>query len=185
LQSLADVQALFRCLPLRGRLAQRSFASISGFPSPPRAGHRSGRFRRCIAPTLCAGDRRGAFGTSSFDASGRLAPENLVASLLELGIDPVTVPPFEMDALSLAWRQLDPWSDSVSGLTRLKRRFIIAPLSNGNIRLMLDLAKHGRLPWDAILGAEIAQVTSQVRTRSAQRRSTDAQAGTHLFRRGA
>ena len=57
----------------------------------------------------------------------------------------------------MAWRKLDPWPDAVSGLTRLKRRFIIAPLSNGNIRLMLDLAKRAGLPWDAILGAEIAQ----------------------------
>ena len=45
----------------------------------------------------------------------------------------------------------------VPGLTRLKRRFIIAPLSNGNIRLMLDMAKRAGLPWDAILGAELAQ----------------------------
>ena len=45
----------------------------------------------------------------------------------------------------------------VAGLTRLKRRFIIAPLSNGNIMLMLDMAKRAGLPWDAILGAEVAQ----------------------------
>jgi 2-haloacid dehalogenase len=43
------------------------------------------------------------------------------------------------------------------GLTRLQRRFLIAPLSNGNIRLMLGLAKHGHLPWDANFGAVIAQ----------------------------
>ena len=67
------------------------------------------------------------------------------------------IPASELEALNLAWRKLDPWPDSVSGLTRLKRRFIIAPLSNGNIRLMLDLAKRAGLPWDAILGAEIAQ----------------------------
>ena len=83
--------------------------------------------------------------------------ENLVATLPEFGIDPVAIPPSELEALNLAWRKLDPWPDSVSGLTRLKRRFIIAPLSNGNIRLMLDLAKRAGLPWDAILGAEIAQ----------------------------
>ena len=83
--------------------------------------------------------------------------ENLVATLPEFGIDPAAIPPSELEALNLAWRKLDPWPDSVSGLTRLKRRFIIAPLSNGNIRLMLDLAKRAALPWDAILGAEIAQ----------------------------
>lgn len=56
--------------------------------------------------------------------------------------------------LALAWRRLDPWPDSVAGLTRLKTRFPIVTLSNGNVALMLALARHGGLPWDAILGAE-------------------------------
>jgi 2-haloacid dehalogenase len=83
--------------------------------------------------------------------------ENLAATLSEFGIDPAEISPSELDGLNLAWRKLDPWPDSVPGLTRLKRRFIIAPLSNGNIRLMLDLSKRAGLPWDAVLGAEIAQ----------------------------
>jgi len=53
------------------------------------------------------------------------------------------------------WRRLKPWPDSVEGLTRLKKKFIIAPLSNGNIALMASLAKFGGLPWDAILGSEL------------------------------
>ncbi|TPG49732.1 haloacid dehalogenase type II [Sphingomonas glacialis] len=56
--------------------------------------------------------------------------------------------------LALAWRRLDPWPDSVAGLTRLKTRFPIVTLSNGNVALMLALARHGGLPWDAIMGAE-------------------------------
>src|SRR4029434_6020389 len=63
----------------------------------------------------------------------------------------------EVDALNHAWHRLRPWPDSVSGLTRLKKKFIIAPLSNGNISLMTDLAKFGGLPWDCILGAELAR----------------------------
>src|ERR1700719_5400172 len=55
------------------------------------------------------------------------------------------------------WRRLKPWPDSVEGLTRLKKKFIIAPLSNGNIALMANLAKFGGLPWDVILGAELAK----------------------------
>lgn len=55
------------------------------------------------------------------------------------------------------WRRLKPWRDSVEGLARLKRKYVIAPLSNGNIALMTSLAKFGGLPWDAILGAEIAR----------------------------
>jgi 2-haloacid dehalogenase len=61
----------------------------------------------------------------------------------------------EKHALNLAWHRLTPWPDAVGGLTRLKKRYIIAPLSNGNISLMTDLAKHSGLPWDVILGAEL------------------------------
>jgi 2-haloacid dehalogenase len=63
----------------------------------------------------------------------------------------------EKNDLNRAWHRLDPWPDTVAGLTRLKQRFIIAPLSNGNIALMTDLAKHARLPWDCILGAELVR----------------------------
>jgi 2-haloacid dehalogenase len=61
----------------------------------------------------------------------------------------------EKKDLNRAWHRLHPWPDAVSGLTRLKKKFIIAPLSNGNIGLMTDLAKYGGLPWDCILGAEL------------------------------
>jgi 2-haloacid dehalogenase len=83
--------------------------------------------------------------------------ENLEATLPEFGIDPAKVPEPQLNELNLAWHRLDPWPDSVAGLTRLKARFIIAPLSNGNIVLMLDVAKRAGLPWDAILGAEVVQ----------------------------
>lgn len=63
----------------------------------------------------------------------------------------------EIDALNRAWHRLRPWPDAVGGLTRLKKKFIIAPLSNGNISLMTNLAKFGGLPWDCILGAELAR----------------------------
>lgn len=60
--------------------------------------------------------------------------------------------------LALAWRQLDPWPDAVAGLTRLKAAYPIVTLSNGNVALMLALARFGGLPWDAILGAEATKV---------------------------
>ena len=75
----------------------------------------------------------------------------------DFGIDPAGVPASELNELNLAWHRLDPWPDAVAGLTRLKTNFIIAPLSNGNIALMLDMAKRAGLPWDAILGAEVVQ----------------------------
>ncbi len=58
--------------------------------------------------------------------------------------------------LNLAWHRLDAWPDVPGGLKRLKRKFLLAPVSNGNISLMVDLARRNDLPWDAILGAEIA-----------------------------
>ena len=58
--------------------------------------------------------------------------------------------------LNRAWHRLDAWTDVAPGLTRLKRRLLLAPVSNGNISLMVDLACRNGFPWDAILGAEIA-----------------------------
>ena len=63
----------------------------------------------------------------------------------------------EKAAFNRAWEKLPPWPDTVPGLARLKERFIIAPCSNGSIALMSRLAKFGALPWDAILGADIAR----------------------------
>ena len=58
--------------------------------------------------------------------------------------------------LNLAWHRLDAWPDSSPGLHRLRTKFRIAPVSNGNISLMVDLARRNSFPWDTILGAEIA-----------------------------
>jgi 2-haloacid dehalogenase len=63
----------------------------------------------------------------------------------------------QIDHLSRAWHRLDPWPDVLEGLTRLKRKYILAPCSNGNIALMVNLAKRAGLPWDCILGAETAR----------------------------
>ena len=58
--------------------------------------------------------------------------------------------------LNLAWHRLDAWQDVPPGLKRLRGRFLLAPVSNGNISIMVDLARHNDLVWDAILGAEVA-----------------------------
>ena len=83
--------------------------------------------------------------------------ENLEAILPDFGIEPGRVPAAALDELNLAWHRLDPWPDAIPGLTRLRTRFIIAPLSNGNIALMVDMARRAGLPWDAILGADVTQ----------------------------
>jgi 2-haloacid dehalogenase len=61
------------------------------------------------------------------------------------------------DDLNLAWHRLDTWPDTVPGFVRLKRKFMLAPCSNGNIALMVDIARRNSIPWDAILGSEIAR----------------------------
>ncbi len=63
----------------------------------------------------------------------------------------------EIEHLNTIWHRLDPWPDAAAGLVRLKKRYIIATLSNGNIALLTRMAKRGGLPWDAILGAEPAR----------------------------
>jgi len=59
--------------------------------------------------------------------------------------------------LNLAWHRLDAWPDVTAGLVRLRAKYRLAPCSNGNISLMVDLARRNGFPWDAILGAEIAR----------------------------
>jgi 2-haloacid dehalogenase len=63
----------------------------------------------------------------------------------------------ERDHLNRAWHRLSPWPDSVEGLTRLKRRYVVGTLSNGNVALLLNMAKHSGLPWDMIFSAELVR----------------------------
>lgn len=96
--------------------------------------------------------RTGAMPWTKLDDLHRMILDKL---LVDFGIAGLSEA--ETDALNRAWHRLRPWPDAVAGLTRLKRRFTIAPLSNGNISLMTDLAKHSGLPWDCILGAELVR----------------------------
>jgi 2-haloacid dehalogenase len=61
----------------------------------------------------------------------------------------------EIDHLNRAWHRLDGWPDASRGLAMLKRRYVIATLSNGNVALLVNMAKHARLPWDTVLSAEL------------------------------
>ena len=63
----------------------------------------------------------------------------------------------EKDHFNRAWHRLTPWPDAVEGLTRLKKKFIITTLSNGNVALLTNMAKNAGLPWDAILSSELAK----------------------------
>jgi len=94
-------------------------------------------------------------GDRGFVALDTLHRENLLEVLAEFGVDSLSEA--EIDELNRAWHRLSPWPDSVPGLTRLKKKFIIATMSNGNVALMVNMAKNGGLPWDMILGAELSQ----------------------------
>jgi 2-haloacid dehalogenase len=74
--------------------------------------------------------------------------------LADYGID---LPEADRQTLVTAWHRLDPWPDTVNGLTSFKAAYIIAPCSNGHIAQSVNLARHAGLPWDVILGAEIAR----------------------------
>ncbi len=96
--------------------------------------------------------RTGELPWTTLDRLHRMSLDRL---LPEFGITGLSAD--DIDNLNRAWHRLNPWPDSVAGLRRLKRKFIIAPLSNGNISLMTRMAKHADLPWDCILGAELAK----------------------------
>ncbi len=84
------------------------------------------------------------------DVLHRRSLEKLVAQLSISGLTDA-----DLHHLTTGWHQLHPWPDSVAGLTRLKAKYIIAPLSNGNVALLTNMAKFAKLPWDLIMSAEL------------------------------
>ena len=96
--------------------------------------------------------RRNELPWTNLDALHRASLEEL---LVEFAVEGLT--DRDKDHLNRAWHRLDPWPDSVEGLTRLKRRHVIAPLSNGNVALLTNMAKRAGLPWDLVLSAELVR----------------------------
>ena len=92
----------------------------------------------------------GELGWTKIDDLHRMILDEL---LLEFAIDSLDT--VQIGNLNLAWHRLDPWPDSVQGLTLLKTRYTICTLSNGNIGLLTNMAKRAHLPWDCILSAEV------------------------------
>jgi len=88
---------------------------------------------------------------------GYVKLDELHLTNLRTTCDAFGVSPTDEAELNRAWERLDPWPDVVPGLTLMKRGHIIAPCSNGSIGLIARLAKYAGLPWDAIVGADIAQ----------------------------
>ncbi len=79
--------------------------------------------------------------------------ESLDQLLPEFGLAHLTES--QRDHVNRVWHRLDAWPDSIAGLGRLKCRYIIGPLSNGNVALLTNMAKYAGLPWDAILSTEL------------------------------
>lgn len=96
--------------------------------------------------------RRGELPWTNLDALHRASLEEL---LEEFGIEGLSEE--EIDHLNKVWHRLDPWPDSVAGLSRLKARYVISTFSNGNVALLTDMAKRAGLPWDLILSAELVR----------------------------
>ncbi|NIM29182.1 MAG: haloacid dehalogenase type II [Gammaproteobacteria bacterium] len=96
--------------------------------------------------------REGEIPWTNLDSLHRASLDALLEEFAVTGLDER-----EKDHLNRAWHRLPPWPDSVEGLTRLKRRYVIATLSNGNVALLVNMAKNAGLPWDAVLGAEVAR----------------------------
>lgn len=85
----------------------------------------------------------------------QLHRENLEQLLHEYDLG--TLDEAKLEHINQAWHRLQPWADSLPGMNRLKKRYILASLSNGNVELMVNMAKHSTIPWDMILGSETSQ----------------------------
>jgi 2-haloacid dehalogenase len=84
------------------------------------------------------------------DKLHRQSLEKLVAQFAITGLNEA-----DLHYLTMGWHRLHPWPDSVAGLTRLKKKYIISPLSNGNVALLTNMAKFAGLPWDLVMSAEL------------------------------
>lgn len=96
--------------------------------------------------------RRGELPWTRLDDLHRATLDRLVEAFGITGLSEA-----DLCHINRGWHRLHPWPDAVPGLTRLKRRFIVAPLSNGNVSLLLNMAKHAGLPWDMIFGSDLFQ----------------------------
>ena len=94
--------------------------------------------------------RKGSLPWMKLDALHRLILDGL---LQEFHIDGLNEA--EKDQWNQVWHRLAPWPDAVAGLTRLRQKFILATLSNGNVSLLVEMAKNAGLPWDTVLSAEL------------------------------
>jgi len=131
--------------------AVAAFAKRMGFTLGPEAF--ADAWRAQYQPSM----ERVRSGVRPFVSLDALHRENLEPVLREQGVDPADGPHRYLDELGNAWHSLPPWPDSVEGILRIKRDFIVGPLSNGNTGLLVDMAKGAGLAWDVVLGSDISR----------------------------
>ncbi|MBN1402825.1 MAG: haloacid dehalogenase type II [Anaerolineae bacterium] len=96
--------------------------------------------------------RRGELPWLHIDTLHRMILDDLLVRFRIQGLSEV-----RLDHMNRVWHRLIPWPDVIPGLERLKTRYIVATLSNGNMSLLVNMAKHSGLPWDCVLSAELAE----------------------------
>jgi 2-haloacid dehalogenase len=111
-------------------------------------------WRRAYAPSMDR-VRRGEQAWTIMDVLHRTTLDRLLHEFGVRDANGAALSEADRDHVNRGWHRLLPWPDSVAGLTRLKQRYIIAPLSNGNVALLLNMAKHAGLPWDMICATEL------------------------------
>ncbi|MBO0710963.1 MAG: haloacid dehalogenase type II [Acetobacteraceae bacterium] len=94
--------------------------------------------------------RRGERAWTTLDTLHRETLDRLVSEFRITGLSED-----DLRHINLGWHRLKPWPDSVPGLTRLKQRYIIGPLSNGNVSLLLNMGKNAAIPWEMIFGSDL------------------------------
>ena len=96
--------------------------------------------------------RRGELPWTKMDALHRMILDDVLGDFPTLGLSEE-----EREHFNRVWHRLDAWPDVAGGMLRLKSKYIVAALSNGNVSLLTNMAKHAGIPWDCILSAELAR----------------------------
>jgi 2-haloacid dehalogenase len=112
-------------------------------------------WRAGYVPAMTKATAPAADGSTPWASIDVLHREILESLLPSFGLESLTED--ERVDLNLVWHRLNPWPDSVRGLRKLKARYVISTLSNGNVSLLVNMAKHARLPWDCVLSSELAR----------------------------
>ncbi len=140
---VAEGQAISKAKSAKNELPEIDWAA---FADAWRAGY---------VPAMARATAPRADGSTPWANIDVLHREILDSLLPQVGLESLSE--VERAHLNLVWHRLNPWPDTLRGLRLLKSRFVISTLSNGNVALLVNMAKHARLPWDCVLSSELAR----------------------------